>query len=170
MVKQVVRDLHYSLIFLFETKLSQVSIRTVKQLTGFKSGLSQNFIALDVDGASGGILAIRNPNIWILGSSDQTSDPFQIAEEFRDFYGNLLGKAKKPLMTINWSDIYPPVYPLISHLDYPFFEDELLGVIKASKNYKSPRPDGILMEFFKKNGDLLKDGVLHILIDLQNNP
>ena len=82
------------------------------------------------------------------------TQPEEILEEMRNFYGSLYQRRKHiDLEDTSFADIKSKLTKLdvdeISELDKDISICELYNVIKNSKNNKSPGPDGFTNEFFK---------------------
>ncbi|WOL04486.1 protein ENHANCED DISEASE RESISTANCE 2-like [Canna indica] len=73
-----------------------------------------------------------------------------IASAFRDYYATLLGKETKPLLHVKCNSIYEAHGLDLLCLDDPFTMTEVFEVIRRAKNFKTPGPDGLNMEFYKK--------------------
>ncbi|WOL11148.1 hypothetical protein Cni_G19909 [Canna indica] len=83
---------------------------------------------------------------------------------------DILGKARKPLLKIDWDSLLLPHIPLLQSLDAPFSIFEVHEVIKHSKNYKAPGPNGLPLEFFKAFWSPIRGSLVDILNDLLLHP
>ncbi|WOK96155.1 hypothetical protein Cni_G04862 [Canna indica] len=92
------------------------------------------------------------------------------SNSFRSYFKSLLGSSVSPLLRINWESVISSHSSILSDLDAPFSFAEVSTVIKNSKNFKSPGPDGLILEFYKKFWDQLGPSVTGILNDLHSHP
>ncbi|WOL17354.1 protein O-glucosyltransferase 1 [Canna indica] len=82
----------------------------------------------------------------------------------------MLGTSVQSLLQIDCESVTPSHTEILFGLDIPFSISEVANVIKTSKNYKSPGPDGLVLEFYKKFWDSIGSILTRILNDLLSQP
>ena len=108
----------------------------------------------------------RKYNITPVRSADGSvlyKEKDQIVTRWAEHFDNLLNHVNSSNPTI--LDTLPNL-PQIQILDNPPAFSEVLGAIKGLKNNKSPGPDGIPGEIFKKGGYILKQQLHQLLLQI----